>query len=759
MAYLLLETHNYKEHTVRMRSLSLALSALSLLASASAAWSADSSPPEAGAASPPAAPRQTENFPQFHVPGFEADLARLQELFRLHHGAAFTDCTLWDPWLPHATLWAAVGPQGSARAARDAYRDSFLRRRIDPDGYVAMQQHRGLAHSDGWPFPTWQQAGGAGWHFSLVGEAYGVQNFGMNPLTSADGWEIHGATVEGIDPASGVKLRATEDVVTIVSPPFACGTIVAPYVRLEWAARGLAPASQPHVSWQFQGETEWLPERRAPFAPLAEADGLQYANVPLYRQPGYAGIVTRYRLTFDRAAGAVLTLKSLITAIDSRHPITNLIYLHGCTEYFSWTADLPFLRANAGRMRRALRFALAEFSVREAKHVRVSWVGHDGRSGLELLPDGQKRIHLGLGVGNNYWDLLPFGGHDALATIYLVDALRRMAALERDLAEHPEWQVERESEPFAASDLAQLADEVRDQAGRFFWSDEAGRFVGWIDLTGRRYDYGFTFVNLEAIHYGLATPDQAQSILAWLDGRRAVAGDTAQGADIYHWRFAPRATTRRNVETYVWPWSAPETIPWGGQVQDGGAVLGFAYFDLMSRLKTLGPDDAWRRLREILAWFDEVQRAGGYRQYYADGTRGTLQGGGPPGGLGMDAEFLESVLVPQVMLYGFLGCQPRPGGLRLSPRLPADWPELTITGIHAQGHVLDLTAQPKELRLTVRASDGNPFRLWLEPGRWEIRALSADGNAVDAPVEFETQGDKPTILSMQPGQTVCVTRR
>lgn len=76
-------------------------------------------------------------------------------------------------------------------------------------------------------------------------------------------------------------------------------------------------------------------------------------------------------------------------------------------------------------MRRALRYALEEFSVRQLKHVRVPWVGHDGRSGLELSPSGEKRIRHGLGVGNNYWDLLPFGGHDALATVYLHDALRR----------------------------------------------------------------------------------------------------------------------------------------------------------------------------------------------------------------------------------------------------------------------------------------------------------------------------------------------
>jgi hypothetical protein len=343
-------------------------------------------------------------------------------------------------------------------------------------------------------------------------------------------------------------------------------------------------------------------------------------------------------------------------------------------------------------MRKALHFTLREFAVREQKHVWVRWIGHDGRSGLEPLPDGPAKPRLGLGVGNNYWDLLPFGGHDASATISLHTALRRMADLERAIAAHPAWEIPADGGPFAADDLTALADAVREDFRRRFWSEGKGRFVGWIDGDGRGYDYGFTILNLEAIDAGLASPEQARSILDWLDGTREVDGDTSRGADIYHWRFGPRATTRRNIETYVWSWNRPESIPWGGQVQDGGAVLGFSYFDIMARLDVNGPDDAWRRLEGILAWFRDVQAEGGYRPYYATPGRGTLQGGGPPGGLGLDQEFLESVLVPQVMLYGFLGFRPTPEGFEVNPRLPEDWPSLTILGIHLHDRVIDVTA-------------------------------------------------------------------
>jgi hypothetical protein len=625
------------------------------------------------------------DLPQFIVPGHEAELKALNELHALHHETAFTPCTLWDGWLPQATLWAS-------EQKRTQYRSVFLGRSIDSEGYVSMQQHRGMAHSEGWPFPAWQQSTGAGFHFSIADEVWAIQNFGLKPLANTSGWEITGAEVTGIDPVAGLKLKATGDVVSVTTPAFRCGTIVAPFVRLEWAARGLSPESKPKILWQIEGEAEWKPERHAVFPPLRDADGLRFANVPIYRQPGYAGMLTRYRLVFDQASSSSIDLKSVITAIDTRHPITSPNFVRGSTEYFVWTRDLDFLRQNIGRMRTALRYALDEFSVRREKHVHVRWVGHDGRSGLAIGSDGGKSVRPGLGVGNNYWDLLPFGGHDAYATMILFDALRHFSQLERDIIKHPDWKIPPDGQPFDAADLAQLATEICADFQKRFWNTETGRFVGWIDDESRAYDYGFTFVNLEAVHYGLASPEQARSILAWLDGAREVASDTSRGADIYRWRFAPRATTRRNIETYVWPWSAPESIPWGDQVQDGGAVLGFSFHDLMVRLKTNGPDDAWKRLREILTWFREVQSEGGYRAYYAKPGRGKLQGGGAAGGLGLDIEFLESVLVPQVMLQGFLGFHATAEGYEVHPRLPKDWPSLTITGIRFLDQTLNITA-------------------------------------------------------------------
>jgi hypothetical protein len=175
------------------------------------------------------------------------------------------------------------------------------------------------------------------------------------------------------------------------------------------------------------------------------------------------------------------------------------------------------------------------------------------------------------------------------------------------------------------------------------------------------------------------------------------------------------------VDYYFWAWSNPESIPWGAQVQDGGAVLGFSYHDLMARLLVSGPDEAWARLQEVIKWFDETQTAGGYREYYKDPSRGTMQGGNIPGGLGLDKEFFESIMVPQVMIYGFLGFRPTAQGFSLNPRLPRDWPALTISRIHLHDKVIEIKAQPADKTVSISGTGLLPEPLIAElPATWKL---------------------------------------
>lgn len=665
---------------------------------------------------PAAEPATPEDFPRFVVPGREREMDGLRRLFWLHYRGAGPLIPLWDEWMPMSTLWPAVGSGRSLDAMRIRWAAAFAGRIIDAEGYVHTQQHDGLAHAAGWPFPLWTQAGGIGWHF----RGTGVPGYDAPPATP-EGWKLLGGRAGPVGDR-GWEIDLEEPRAIAEAPPFSIDARIAPWIRINWWASGLE-AADPWIEWTTGDEPEFSPERRAYLSPPragppgpgggALSGPETRTMVPVGRLAGWKGRITGLRIGFDNRGPARVVLKSVHTACDTRHTINNLNFVRGSHDYFFWTRDLAFLRDQVSRIRTAMRFVFREFHTRERKCVYVTWPGHEGRSGIRYV-DGKKTVIPGEGIGGNYWDLLPFGGEDALATVYLYDALLDLAELEEEIAAHPEWCISG-ADAFDPEDLRRHAREVRDYGTRRFWNEETGRF-GTRDLDGRLYDYGFTFLACEAVCYGFATPEQARSIHAWLSGERIVETDTSRGADIYRWRFGPRSTTKRNVDWYFWGWSSPESIPFGCQVQDGGAVLGFSYHDLLARIQTAGPDDAARRLYEICAWFEEVQAAGGYRAYYADPKRGTLQGGNVPGGLGIDKEFFESILVPQVMLYGFLGFRPTAQGCEIAPRLPSDWPSLAITRIRLHDAVIDVAVRGREIEVSCREKPERAIEVRSPPG-------------------------------------------
>ncbi len=674
-----------------------------------------------------------EDFPRFVVPGHEREMTLLRELFWLHYQPAGPLIPLWDEWMPKSTLWPARGEGDQLRAMRVRWASALAGRGINAEGYVHTHQHDGSAHAEGWPFPLWMQAGGIGWHFAPIG----VPGY-ESPLTKPEGWKLSGAR-GGALVGKGWPIEITAPGAWIEPPPMAVDARVAPWLRLNWWAEGLERADC-YVEWTTKENPKFSADRRTRFSPASAAGetlailpmggnqgktdlarGETRTMIPVYRLPGWKGTITGLRIAFGNAGPGRVVIKSFHTACDSRHNINNPNFIRGCHDYFFWSGDVAFLRGQMPRVRAAMHFTMREFDTRRRKCVYTTWPGHEGRSGLRYV-DGKKVIVPGDGIGSNYWDLLPFGGEDALATIYYYDALGDLADLEAEVAAHPQWNIATGPEAFDPADLRRHAREVKDYGTKRFWNEKTGRF-GTVDLDGQMHDYGFTFLNNEAVYHDFATPEQARAIHAWLCGRRTIESDTAKGDDIYRWRFAPRATTRRNIDYYFWAWSSPESIPWGYQVQDGGAVLGFAYHDLMARLKTAGPDDAWQRLSRILAWFDEVQTAGGYREYYKDPSRGTMQGGNVPGGLGLDKEFFESILVPQVMLYGFLGFQPTATGCTIAPHLPSDWKELRITRIHLHNRVLDVRVSEG----TIEILDHNrtaPLVKVEHPPQWKLNVIA-----------------------------------
>lgn len=641
-------------------------------------------------------PAVPENFPRFQIEG-QNDLAEaIRELYWHHYPGAGPMSTFEDGWLATPSLWPNTD---KAQTNRERWRQALLERKIDDEGYVTTLQHAGFAHADGWPFPLHSQGGG-GWVFSRIHAAFYDEKYGVHFSTSLEGFELSGLQDDGIDEASGQKLKITDAQATLISPKCKIDTEAVSLIRLDWGVDGLNPNTSATMEWVTEQEPEFSPERQMKI-PLPANGEQTYTHLFANKNPKWRGTVTRLRITVENGAGGSMNFRSWITTFDSRHVVNQPCFIKGCFDYVQWTGDVDFLGKNMNRMRKALAYSLKEFEIEKYHCVRVPWAGHDGRPGFSYDADGKRVQHIGRGIGGNYWDIMPFGGRDCLATIYHYDAFLKMAELEEAILKHPEWDVPDGADKISPERLRELAKMLKDN-NEMFWNKETGRFVAAIDVDDVRYDFGFTFVNNEAIYYGYANDEQAKTILSWLNGDRIVEGDTSQGADIYFWRFGPRATTKRNLDYYFWAWSGAATIPFGDQVQDGGAVLGFAFHDLMARIQYLGPDNAEKRLRETAQWFREVQDEGGYRKYYTpEKKRGNLQGGNIPGGLGLDLEFFESVLYPQVMLFGFMGFEPKIDGFSFDPKLPEDWPNLIIDNIHWQDLTLKLKATKGTMEIEI----------------------------------------------------------
>jgi hypothetical protein len=639
-------------------------------------------------------------------------------------------------YLLQSDMWLnAAIPKGQAQTIQQIHRAALLSIPIESDGYVNTLQHFSHSLDSGWPFPLWVQAAkglenvkgvAAGWHFQPLENVAGwVKNYLTDPAYYGESaialWELENAESLGIE-NNRWKIRATGPSPTLLTPEaYSIDVFNAPYIQLRWTRSGEAPAHQaPYLEWMRDEDSEFSADRRAHFYPEKTLLSTEFFHsiVQLHDHPAWTGAIKRIRINLAPGESNVeFGIDSFFTVYDTRHTINNPIFIFANWHYFTWTQDLPFLRENINRMRIALRYQQTVMGGLEHNLIRNTWPGHDGLPGFKRTNDGNVEVLGGHGIGSNYWDLLPFGHDDFYATYQYYRATLLMAEIEEAILAHPGWNIPRGALALDPQQLRDHAAAVKAKANEHFWNADTGRFYGAIDTTGKGWDYGFTFLNLDAIWYGIASDEHAKEIMDWLTGDRIVEGDTSTGEDIYHWRFGPRATTRRNLDWYGQGWYAPEDISWGGQVQDGGAVLGFSFYDLWARLRILGPEEAWQRLQEILAWEKEIQDAGGYRAYYADGSKGTtLQGGGTAGGLGIDAEFFESSLLPSIVPYGFIGIEPRMDGLHISPKLPESSPEMSVRNLFYKYVPMSITATSDRVTIEVHEAPATPITLAFEEG-------------------------------------------
>ncbi|MDP6380708.1 MAG: hypothetical protein QF662_05110, partial [Phycisphaerae bacterium] len=269
--------------------------------------------------------------------------------------------------------------------------------------------------------------------------------------------------------------------------------------------------------------------------------------------------------------------------------------------------------------------------------------------------------------------------------------------------------------------LRKHARKVHRQYNQTFWDAKKGRYIGCIDSHGKVRDFGFTFVNLEAMAYGLADAKQVRKIYNWMENGASATGRR----DIYSkWKFAPRATTVRN--STIWRENPNEFNPWwstdypgfnytgrrfSDQIQDGGTSLYISYYDIMTRIRFLGIDRTWQRFSEIMKRYSCPDRlSGGPLMYCGENPQH-----GVPGSVGTDRPFPESGAVPASFLYAFIGANAGSAGLRIKPDLPGELEFAGVENLYYAGHRYDLRVSRNSVEV-VRQSDGKTIERKIRPG-------------------------------------------
>ncbi|GGD56266.1 discoidin domain-containing protein [Paenibacillus nasutitermitis] len=372
------------------------------------------------------------------------------------------------------------------------------------------------------------------------------------------------------------------------------------------------------------------------------------------------------------------------TDVDSNHYITtsaNLI--NGLYNHIINSGDLNALKYNIDRLRNAMTYLLTQYNA-TSKLFIITNAYHNGTSAS---------------IGSNYWDILPFGHKSAYDNIYGYVALRRMAELEYMVGNTAR-----------STQLNGYADDLKTAYNSTFWS--TNHYVMNVDVNGVVRDYGGVFVNLEAIAYGLADTTKANAIMAYLSNTNTSSGTN----DVFtRFVFAPRATMFNNPPKGSGGWwirDYDSNNSFGSmQIQNGGSIFYTSYYELMSRLRSTGANDAYTRLQAMVNRFNLDHLSGGNPLYYGETGQHYTEGL-----VGTWGDFPESGLVPVALKNGFMGITADKDGLHMKPNLPSSgMTSLTLNAMYYWDMKLKITVTNTSVR--IQALDNNsPYTDWKVNG-------------------------------------------
>ena len=622
-------------------------------------------------------------------------------------------------------------------------------------------------HRMGWPFPTAFNVKGTSWDFngasierpwtgrySLENEYHDNQDLSLkNGLLETN--------VEGV---SSIEFTSPQEdsILAYYSP------LLEIDLRMYTADCGNIEDVIVHYTTEFDKEWKSVSVKERAF--------INYAYTPIYEHilflPMYAEeawksdkecetYIHQVRVEIKAKEGTTLSGKFALSYVrpsfDTRHVNNNSIFISSLRQDYDYTGDMEFLKANITKARKAMNFYMEMYDETRCLNDQSYLVGHDSDK-TNRNPSKQTAMSL----GNGYWDISFMTKYDFQSNVYFYKALVDLAYLENvllmnnesiDKADATVKTANRNFEygireyDFTPNSLKEIANNVvtelrkpiNDEDKTGFWNEETGRFVGGYSYVDKKwFDYGYTVWNMEAIYYGVATEEQAKSIMDWISGARTVAMDQygSQDEDIYFFEFAPRVNTysakdQNDLSIFNGSYANSKCIYGETQVQNGGAIMYTSFFDLMSRAQVYGSDNAFDRLQSIKDWYMDIYEyyetsrnynknpdrfywdyyeneqwdgdGDGRGDYYAlqNGIKGTAERKiGPNGVLGIDGEFLESFLMMSAIPYGFFGIDTANGNtLKIAPSLPSDLDYWGMENLSYNKVKYDLTIYENSVRI------------------------------------------------------------
>ena len=618
------------------------------------------------------------------------------------------------------------------------------------DSTLASGEHR-----MGWPFPTSSNSGGmsTSWDFNGNDATEWTSNVGASIKDGVFSASVN-EPVSAVEFTSPVPRNETEEICAYYSP------------LLEIDLRMYTPDAdniEDVYVWYTTAESpEWSDDKKVS---VNETAFMAYEYTPIYEHmlfvPMYAEeqwksdkelntYIRQIKVEIVPKEGKTVTgkfgLSYVRSTFDTRHSNNNALLISSLRTDYDYTGDLEYLEANITRARKAMNFFMQMYDEERGLNDQSYLVGHDGDKTSAFASD-----QVAMSLANGYWDISFMPKFDFQSNMYFYDALVDLAYLETMLEENGitvdkslatvltadrEYNHGVSTYDYTATELTEIANRVltelrkstNDSDKTGFWSEETGRFVaGHSDAENKWYDYGYTMWNMEAIYYGIATDEQAKSIMDWISGARTVAYDQygSQGEDIYYFEFAPRANTYSPENQFELSilngfYTNTKDVEYGvTQVQNGGAIMYTSFYDLMSRVSTYGSNDAYARLKAIKDWYMDVydyytksdnynkhpdrfywdyyckgqwENPEGKIYYPQNGIKGFLERGNTTGVLGLDGEFLESLLMIAAVPYGFFGIDSIGGNvLKVEPSLPDELDYWGIENLAYNSVKYDLT--------------------------------------------------------------------